>query len=434
MAGVFSVVVLCSWLIAGHALAQNLSGKYTLSEQGTTLTLTLDQDTQGNIKGTLSSTAGTQFRVEGAVQDNVGAGTCVSNQGGSYFEARPKGNKLLFALIEAGPNNLPDYSKARKLTFKKEEGATPGQQGPQASTKQPVEQPQASSAPTSQKAAPAASSADVVSDPNWGYKFSLPKGWKVEKGPDGAILGHDTIAGVIWVFPHSASTLKEVRKQMRAGLDEQDVQLQLTSQLQPLGENAVAGAFSGTYQRQQVKARGIGTFLPKGGGAFIVAMTVPDKFRSDLENAADAVAKSMESVTAQESMGAKGAGGEAGPTDSGTTQLMRQMAGVYYSFSSAGPSSSGGTERRVTLCPNGTYYSGSESSYSGGAGTGGAWGSASQKSGRGTWRVKGNVNQGVLTTIDSSGKATEYRYQRCGGDCIYIGNTKFAVAGPANCP
>ena len=274
----------------------------------------------------------------------------------------------------------------------------------------------------------------MVSDPNWGYRFSLPKGWKVEKGPDGVILGHDTIAGVIWVFPHSASTLKEVRKQMRAGLDEQDVRLQLTSQLQPLGENAVAGTFSGTYQRQQVKARGIGTFLPKGGGAFIVAMTVPDKFGADLENAADAVAKSMESVTAQESGTAGETGGAAGPTDSGTKQLVQQMAGVYYSFSSAGPSSSGGTERRVTLCPNGTYYSGSESSYSGGAGTGGAWGSASQKSGRGTWRVKGNVNQGILTTIDSSGKATEYRYQRCGGDCIYIGNTKFAVAGQANCP
>ena len=129
---IFSAAFLCSWLIAGPVLAENLSGEYTLSVQGTTLTLTLDQDTQGKIKGTLSSTTGMQFRVEGAVQDNVGVGTCISNQGGSYFEARPKGDKLLFALIEAGPNNMPDYSKVRKLTFKKEEGAALGQQGPQA--------------------------------------------------------------------------------------------------------------------------------------------------------------------------------------------------------------------------------------------------------------------------------------------------------------
>jgi len=123
--------------------------------------------------------------------------------------------------------------------------------------------------------------------------------------------------------------------------------------------------FSGSYQRQQVKARGIGTFLPNGGGAYIVAMTVPNKFGFDLENAADSVAKSMEPVTAQESARAGGTAGGAAPSDSGTQSLMHQMAGVYYSFSSAGPSSSGGTERKVTLCPNGTYYSGSESGYSG---------------------------------------------------------------------
>ena len=103
MAKVFSVAVLCFLLITGLAFAQNLSGKYTLSSQGTTLTLTLNQDTQGKIKGTLSSTTGMEFRVEGAVQDNVGVGTCVSNQGGSYFEARPKGNQARFRFDRSRP-------------------------------------------------------------------------------------------------------------------------------------------------------------------------------------------------------------------------------------------------------------------------------------------------------------------------------------------
>jgi hypothetical protein len=292
----------------------------------------------------------------------------------------------------------------------------------------------ASSSPAQGTGGSTALSKDMVSDPQWGFKFAPPKGWKVEKGPKGAILGHDTIAGLIWVFPHSASSIQEVQRQMQEGLVEDDVQLRLTGQLQSSGKNAVTGMYSGTFQRQPVKARGIGTFLPNGGGAYIVAMTVPNKFGSELEIAADAVAKSMQPLKAQDSA-KPGGTGEAG-TSSGSSnqQLMQQMAGSYYSFSSAGPYSSGGTERRVTLCPNGTYYSGSESGYSGGAGTGDAWGSASRQSGRGTWRVQGNVNQGILTTIDSSGKATEYRYQRCGGDCIYIGNTKFAVAGPANCP
>src|SRR4030042_2260843 len=301
MAKSFSIAVLCFWVLTGLAFAQNLSGQYTLSSQRTTLTLTLDQDAQGKSKGTLSSSTGAQFKVEGMIQNDVGVGMCVGNQGGSYFEAHPKGNQLLLALIEPGPNNMPDYSKVKQLTFTRREGAMPGQQGPQASPKQPGGQPQAASSPSPGTGGLAALSKDVVTDPQWGYKFALPKGWKVEKGPKGAFLGHDTIAGLIWVFPHSASSVQEVQKQMQAGLVEDDVQLRPTGQLQSLGKNAVTGIFSGTFQRQPVKARGIGTFLPNGGGAYIVAMTVPNKFGSDLENAADAVAKSMQSVKAQES-------------------------------------------------------------------------------------------------------------------------------------
>ena len=262
--GKMFLVSLCFWLLTGLTFAQNLSGTYTLSAQGTALTLTLEQDNHGKIKGHPASSTGAQFRVEGMILNNVGVGTCAGNQGGSYFEAHPKGSELLFALIEPDTNNRPDYSKIRQLLFTRKEGTTPGQQG---------EQP-----------------------------------------------------------------------------------------------------FSGKKDGQ----------------------------------------------------------GQPAPPATGNP-LMQQMAAVYYSFSGAGLSYSGGTERQVTLCPDGTYYAGSESSYSAGAGTGGAWGAASQRGDRGTWWVQGNINQGLLTTIDASWKATEYRYQGCGGDCIYFGNTKFVIAGPANC-
>ena len=135
-------------------------------------------------------------------------------------------------------------------------------------------------------------------------------------------------------------------------------------------------------------------------------------------------------VGAASSGGAGGAAAATGPSD---PQLMQQMAGNYYSFSSAGVGYSGGTERKVTLCPDGTYYSATESGYSGGAGTAGAWGAASQGGVRGTWRIQGNLQQGTMVTVDSSGKATTYRYERCGSDCVYFGNNKFAYAGPASC-
>jgi hypothetical protein len=134
---------------------------------------------------------------------------------------------------------------------------------------------------------------------------------------------------------------------------------------------------------------------------------------------------------AAKSQSSRGSAAASGASDAG---LMRQMSATYYSFSSAGVGSSGGTERRVVLCPDGRYLSGSESGYSGGAGTAGAWGSASQRKGQGTWRIVGNTQQGTLTTISADGTPTEYRYQSCGQGCYYFGNTKFAVEGPARCP
>ncbi len=433
MPKILSLAFLCIWVFQGIAFAQNLSGAYTLTSQGTTLTLTLTQDAQGKIKGTLVSTTGARFQIEGLIQNGVGVGTCVDNQGGSYFEAHPKGNQLLLALIEPDVNKNPDYKKVKQLMFTRKSSVMPEQQGSQAIPGQPSGQSQAGPPASPGIGGSAALSKNEVSDPNWGFKLNLPKGWKAEKGPKGAVLGHDTIPGIIWVFPHTASSLQEIRTHLQQGLDEEGIQLRLTSRIQSLGNNALAGNFSGFYQGQQVGGRGIGTLSPNGGGALIIAMTLPQKFGADLANAADNVARSMQYSRSSGSTGAGGTGGGGFPSGAGD-RLMQQMSGVYYSFSSAGLSYSGGTETRVVLCPNGKYYSGSESSYSAGAGTSGAWGAAGQRGDQGTWRVQGNINEGILTTIAANGKATEYRYRRCGGDCIYIGNTKFAVSTPAKCP
>lgn len=131
--------------------------------------------------------------------------------------------------------------------------------------------------------------------------------------------------------------------------------------------------------------------------------------------------------------GGSGSGGGASATGPNDPELMKVFAGKYYSFSAVGGGATGGTEQSVMLCADGTYRKSSESGYSGGAGTSGAWGSASQGGGRGTWRIIGNMNEGTLTTVDSDGNATEYKFSRCALDCVYFGNTKFAYAGSPDC-
>lgn len=109
-------------------------------------------------------------------------------------------------------------------------------------------------------------------------------------------------------------------------------------------------------------------------------------------------------------------------------ELMRYFAGSYYSFSAVGGGQTGGTERTVSLCPDGKYFSNTESGYSGDG-----WGTASQGGASGTWRITGTKTSGTIVTTDRSGRSTTYRYEVCGDGCIYFGNNKFAYAGAPQC-
>jgi len=113
--------------------------------------------------------------------------------------------------------------------------------------------------------------------------------------------------------------------------------------------------------------------------------------------------------------------------------LLRQMAQVYVRVASGGPASGGGAEMRLILCLDGRYL---RSIQSGAAGSGGAtkaWEAATRQAARGTWRIHGNANEGTLTMVDADGNPTSVRYRRCGRDCIFIENAKWAIEGTATC-
>jgi hypothetical protein len=64
-------IVLC---LPSLSSATGFSGTYTMTGQGVTLKLLLKQDLQGNITGTLSSTTGISYQVEGMVEEGIAFG------------------------------------------------------------------------------------------------------------------------------------------------------------------------------------------------------------------------------------------------------------------------------------------------------------------------------------------------------------------------
>ena len=123
-----------------------------METQGVTVTLTIVQNAQGKISGTLSSTKGMLIQVNGQIDEDVAVGTYYDNKGGIYFEAHLKENQLLLILIEPDFNNIPDYSKVRQLALTKQEIET--------IFEDPLKSPIVDSL-----------AANEISDPNWGFKF-----------------------------------------------------------------------------------------------------------------------------------------------------------------------------------------------------------------------------------------------------------------------
>jgi hypothetical protein len=98
------LVLVMGFLAVGVAFGEGYRGTYITKSGGVTLTLVLNQDASGRITGTLSSTEGTRFGLEGAIQEGIASGTCTGDAGQSFFEAEFEGDKLVFTRVEVNAN------------------------------------------------------------------------------------------------------------------------------------------------------------------------------------------------------------------------------------------------------------------------------------------------------------------------------------------
>ena len=234
--------------------------------------------------------------------------------------------------------------------------------------------------------------AETIGNETWGFTFAVPSGWLYQQGPDGAVLGHNTVAGMIIVMPHMASNVQEVIGEMQQGLVEEGVQLYPAGDLQKVGDGIISGDYQGLFNGQQVSASVIGTVSPSGGGAYIFALALPQEFSNELGSAALSIAKNMQYMK----------------SDSGS--LMAHFAGSWASFSS-------NTEDYITFFANGQYTNEYIASYSGeftdafsGEQTG-SWGVAGGEEELGRWSVRGNKRNGTIYLQSSDGSTYEIHYE-----------------------
>jgi hypothetical protein len=98
--------------------------------------------------------------------------------------------------------------------------------------------------------------------------------------------------------------------------------------------------------------------------------------------------------------------------ESNNPELQGQIAGTWWGYS-------GSTERKIGLCPSGTYMDYTESSYSGSSNNQygdqvSAWGTANQSGGKGNWTIQGNTQSGTIYVQYSNGQSIQMRYSQIG--------------------
>ena len=377
-------------LFLNVSFGQVYNGSFSLQTEEASLTLILKEDAGGAVTGSLSSTMGVNYSIQGQVEEGVAMGICSDGQSGVYFEAYLEGSNLTLGLIEADEFNMPDYNTAQYLIFTKQSAtpATPGS-NPQPTTPNPQPIPpshQPAPTPNPVPGTPQTESSLSSGDPSWGWNFTPPSGWQSQKSTDGIYLGHNTIAGLIMVLPHMSENMQQLQQEMLRGISEEGNYLSLNGNLESMGNGVLAGEYQGMMNGTQVQARGIGTLSPYGGGAFVIALTTPEKYGDDLKNTAAKIAGSMSYFKTS------------------ADEMIKYFAGSWTNYTSH-------TSTSITLLPDGRYIENYESSYGGELYDGGYWSAAGQSQDDGRWTVMGNKQQGRILVKLNNGNEITYDYK-----------------------
>jgi len=399
-------------LLASISWAQNFNGTYTYEGGNATLQLSLQQN-NGKITGSLSSSTGSVFQIQGDIQENVAMGYCGNQDGTSFFEAFMEGNQLTFGLIEADANNQPNYDKAQYIQFVKSTGSSTvktqntSSKNSQTQTQAQTHTPVKSSQNLQAKKGTAQIAENEVGDPSWGFKLIPPTSWVHQQTNENIILGHNSIAGMILVFPHQSESMQTMQAEIQEGIQENDAVLNvIQGSVKSAGNQILTAEYSGNVQGSAVKARGFGVLSPYGGGAYVLAVTTPEMMGNDLIKAAEQTVKNVTFFKSN--------------VDKGLVEL----------FVGRWTTTTKNTSTSFCLCEDGRFVENYESSYSGtdAGATGGVWGNANESQSSGRWTIKGNKMEGQFIITMQNGETIVYNFVRNGNRLneLYIGNSLYS--------
>jgi len=257
-----------------------------------------------------------------------------------------------------------------------------------------------------------------------GVSFTIPNDWVGQEQEGFVLMGSNSIAGIMLMFPSDATTLDQMKVDAKQGLNEEGVSLQLVGDIKTSNEYRIEADYEGYMNFEKVKCFAIGMINGKGSGLTILAITTVAQFGESQIKAAKALANS---VTFYQPV-----------TSKASQYWLDQITGnrLAYLSSSGGSDYGGGysgssTRENIDLCSNGSflYYYNSHSSFSAGnsnLGTLSGFGYAnSNDSNEGTWKVISYQTGSFLELTFSNGKIAEYGLSENSKGNLLLNGTRY---------
>lgn len=267
----------------------------------------------------------------------------------------------------------------------------------------------------------------TVTDKQAGFAFDTPEGWVSQSMQGTYRVASESAPGVILVFPHTHTTLEQVRAAAYEGLHEEGgTSLSLSGTPAAFDDNGIAADFTGTFQWTPARGRAIGLLSPHGGGMAILALAETASFTPEFSALADRLARSF--VFTKPDVG--------DVVEEWRVWFAGKRVVYMESYSSSGGSyggySTGGgysMETNLYLCSSGAFTSSDQSSMS--VDTGGAFGnSSSQGGGEGSWEIGVNAGTPVLRLHYHTGDVAEYTLSYEDEKTYLNGSRWFVVENP----
>lgn len=389
---IFVGVALVLAVVSGTATAGGFSGTYVNAE-GEKVVL---KQSGSRVTGTIY-TGGLSAGVSGRVQGGVFHGQTVL----------PGGEALQFSARVSGGGLVVDVEG--ETEFYRRVGGAPGgdekirEEKPAGGGKVPV---------LSKKGA--VSAGKTYKSPYQGWGFRVPRKWKHTEREGAVMLGSDSEAGLILVQAEAVTDTN----QLHQGLVEILAKTGSFSAPPPFKTGRVkagrvvyteVGGTAADGTRMRVRAVGV---IGQKGTVAILGLTTPGKKFDNIRRRVDSIARSVHFFKPKTSPG------------------RRFVMGEWFGYSGG---TGGGTSRWLALCPDGRFFHESESSYSGGAGTDGAWGAVGKGKDHGSWKAVGNNVRGTVFVTNPDGSQAEIRYQaKRGSDGVYFDGNLYGRTGKTN--